>query len=215
MSLQPYGIKADVVEIDPVVVRFAREHFAFSTSGDYYVEDARTFLGRTDRRYDVIIHDTFTGGSTPEHLLSLEVIYRLREILRPGGVLAVNFAGYQRGPEAAASLAVARTLRAIFPMVHVFRDSAPSERPDNAANMIFFAANSDLDFSIPADARFESEVCEATLRSLQGWEVLKNVPDGALVTDELNPLARLQLPIAEDHFAAMNKLLPPEVWLVE
>jgi SAM-dependent methyltransferase len=213
MSLQPYRMKSDVVEIDPAVVRFAREYFEFSTSGDYYIEDARTFLGHTDRRYDVIIHDTFTGGSTPEHLLSLEVIQRLREILRPGGVLALNFAGYHRGPEAAASWAVARTLRAVFPSVRVFRDSAPNERTDNAANMIFFAANADMDFSIPTNASFESKVCETTLRSLQGWEVLQNVPDGPVVTDELNPLARLQLPVAEDHFAAMNKLLPPEVWL--
>ena len=24
--------------------------------------------------YDLIVHDTFTGGSTPEHLMSLEVV---------------------------------------------------------------------------------------------------------------------------------------------
>jgi hypothetical protein len=108
---------------------------------------------------------------------------------------------------------VARTLRAVFPTVRVFRDSDPTEKPENVANLIFFASDSDLDFTIPADAHFESRACETTLRSLKAWEVFQNVPDGALVTDERNPLARLQLPVAEDHFAAMNKLLPPEVWL--
>jgi len=33
------------------------------------------------------------------------------------------------------------------------------------------------------------------------------------ITDEWNPLTRLQLPSAEEHFAAMNELLPPEVWV--
>jgi SAM-dependent methyltransferase len=213
MALGRYGIKADVVEIDPAVVRFAQQDFGFSTPGEVHVEDARTFVARTERRYDLIVHDTFTGGSTPEHLMSLQVVRRLRDILRPGGVLALNFAGYQRGAKASASWAVARTLRAVFPVVRVFRDSDPKDRPNDVGNMIFFASDAPLDFTIPDGARFESAVCETTLRALESWEVLQDVPDGPIVTDELNPLTRLQLPTAEDHFAAMNALLPTEVWL--
>jgi hypothetical protein len=212
-ALNAYGIKSDVVEIDPAVVRLALKYFGFATAGEIYIEDARTFVARTDRRYDLVVHDTFTGGSTPEHLLSLEVVRRIREILRPGGVLAVNFAGYQKGPKAAASWAVARTLRAVFPAVRIFRDSDPSDRPEGVGNLIFFASAEALDFTIPAGARFESQMAETTLRSLGAWEVLQQVPGGPLVTDDLNPLARLQLPIAEDHFAAMEALLPREVWL--
>jgi hypothetical protein len=213
LSLSPYGIKSDVVEIDPAVVRFAQQYFRFATSGAIHVEDARTFIRRTHRQWDLIAHDTFTGGATPEHLLSVEVVQRLREILRPAGVLALNFAGYQRGPNAAASWAVARTLRAVFTNVRAFRDSDPGDRPDEAANTIFFASDGQLDFSVPAGATFENSTCETTIRALPRWEIFQSVPPGPIVTDELNPLARLQLPTAEDHFAAMNKLLPKEVWL--
>lgn len=213
MALRPHGIKADVVEIDPAVVRFAQSDFGFSTAGEIHVEDARTFVAGTDRRYDLVVHDTFTGGSTPEHLMSLEIVRRLHGIVRPGGVVAVNFAGYQRGPHAEASWAVARTLRAVFPVVRIFRDSDPAERPDEVGNMIFFASDAPMDFTIPDGARFESQVCETTLRSLAKWEVLRDVPDGPIVTDEHNPLTRLQLATAEDHFIAMNALLPAEVWL--
>jgi hypothetical protein len=213
MALRPHGITADVVEIDPAVVRFAQSDFGFSTAGEIHVEDARTFVARTDRRYDLVVHDTFTGGSTPEHLMSLEIVRHLRDITRPGGVVVVNFAGYQRGPHAAASWAVARTLRAVFPVVRIFRDSDPAVRPDEVGNMVFFASEAKLDFTIPAGARFESATCETTLRSLETWEVLQEVPAGPIVTDDLNPLTRLQLATAEDHFAAMNTLLPPEVWL--
>jgi hypothetical protein len=97
--------------------------------------------------------------------------------------------------------------------VRIFRDSDPRDRAEEVSNMIFFASEGALDFSIPADARFENTNCETTLRALRGWEVLREVPTGPLITDDLNPLARLQLPTAEDHFAAMEALLPREVWL--
>jgi SAM-dependent methyltransferase len=211
--LERRGVRADVVEIDPAVVRFARTYFGFATRGDTFVEDARTFLRRSDRRYDLIVHDTFTGGTTPEHLLSLEVIARIHELLRPGGVLALNFVGYQDGLNAKATWAVARTLRSVFPKVRTFRDSESSDRPDGPTNLIFFTSDDALEFSLPPNAHFENSLCEHVLRSFQNWEVLASILDGPLITDALNPLASLQIPVAEAHFQAMNELLPIDVWL--
>jgi spermidine synthase len=207
------GIKADVVEIDPAVVRFAKQHFGFATQGEVYIEDARTFLRRTDRHYDLIVHDTFTGGATPEHLLSLEVLQRIHELLRPGGVLALNFVGYQHGANAEGSLQVARTVRAAFRTVRSFRDRALDTNPDAATNLTFFASDAALDIAVPLDAKFENRTCERILRSFESWEVLKEIPDGPLITDERNPLTRLQLAAGEEHFQDMSKLLPLEVWL--
>ena len=212
-ALKAQGITVDVVEIDPAVIRFASQYFDFSTQGEIHEEDARTFLRRTERRYDVIVHDTFTGGTTPEHLLSLEVVQRLHDVLRPGGIVALNFVGYQDGPKAEASWAVARTLRAVFPTVRTFRDSAPDDHAEGAGNLLFFASDSVMDFSVLENARAENSSSEHVLRSLQNWEVLKRVPEGAIITDANNPLARLQVPVAEEHFNAMNELLPVEVWL--
>jgi SAM-dependent methyltransferase len=206
-------MQIDVVEIDPAVVRFARRYFGFTTRGQVYEEDARTFLSRTSNRYDLVVHDTFTGGTTPEHLLSIEVLQQIHNLLRPGGVLVLNFAGYQRGPKAEAAWAVARTLHAVFRNVRAFRDSPPDDAPNDAGNIIFFAADSLLDFAIPAELTAENAACKRVLRSFRDWEVLQLVPDGPLVTDSRNPLARMQLPVAEEHFAAMNQMLPLDVWL--
>jgi SAM-dependent methyltransferase len=212
-ALEHRGFNVDVVEIDPAVVRFAQRYFGFATSGQVAVEDARTFLRRTDRRFDVVVHDTFTGGTTPDHLLSLEVVQNIRRLLRPGGVLALNFAGYVDGPNADASWAVARTVRAVFPNVRIFRDSALDDQPQAAGNVIFFASDDSMDFTVPENASFENDVCRSVLRSFQRWEILTPVPGGATITDNQNPLARLQLPVAEEHFRAMNDLLPVEVWV--
>jgi spermidine synthase len=211
--LAPHAIKIDVVEIDPAVVRFARQYFGFVATGDVYEEDARVVLRRTRRRYDIVVHDTFTGGTTPEHLLSLEVLREIHSILRPGGVLALNFVGYTTGPNAEASWAVTRTLRGVFTTVHAFQDANPADNPDSPGNVIFFASDDPLDFTIPESVRFENAACRHVMRSFGNWRVLEQVPDGPLITDEHNPLARLQLPIAEKHFQAMNKLLPVDLWL--
>ena len=207
------GMRVDAVEIDPAVVRFAERYFGFAPTGDVIVEDARTALRHSLRRYDLIVHDTFTGGTTPEHLLTLEVLQRIHALLRPGGVLMLNFIGYHEGARAQASFAVARTLRAVFPRLRVFRDEPLAEAADEPGNLLFFASDAELDFNIPAHAQFENDVCEQVQRSFQAWEVLKAVPPGSLITDARNPLSSLQLPIAEQHFAAMNRLLPSDVWL--
>ena len=128
-------------------------------------------------------------------------------------MLALNFAGYVTGPKAEATWAVARTLSAVFPIVRIFRDSPLEDEPEAAGNVIFFASEDPLDFTIPANARFENEVCARTLRSFQRWEVLRKFSDGPPITDRHNPLASLQIPVAEDHFVTMNKLLPVEIWL--
>jgi spermidine synthase len=212
-ALSSHGIRFDAVEIDPSVVRFAKQYFSFVPSGDVYEEDARTYLRHTQQQYDIVVHDTFTGGTTPEHLLSLEVLRRIRALLRPGGVLALNFIGYHAGEQAEASFAVARTIKAVFANVRVFRDAALTADPGNPGNLLFFASDGDLTFDIPADARFESDVCEQILRSFQSWEVLQHLPTGVLITDAKNPLSRLQIRTAEKHFVAMNELIPTEVWL--
>ncbi|HMJ54577.1 MAG TPA: fused MFS/spermidine synthase [Polyangiaceae bacterium] len=215
LGMSPGGRRrtVDVVEIDPAVVRFAQEYFAFSTRGEIHVEDARTYLRRTDRRYDLIVHDTFTGGSTPEHLLSLEVIQQIHRILRPGGVLALNFVGYENGPHAEATWAVGRTLRAVFPNVRIFRDGAGDDPPDEPQNLVFFASEGPLEFEGVVRPPFESEACERVLRSFRKWEISPQGREGQPITDAHNPLTRLQLAAAEKHFAAMHELLPVEVWL--
>ncbi len=211
-ALAKSGIRADVVEIDPAVATFAEQYFAYTPSGEVHVEDARTFIRRTKNSYDFIVHDTFTGGSTPEHLLSIEVIRQLRAMLRPGGVLALNMVGFQQGPRAGATWAVARTLRAVFPSVRAVRDSPVERNPDMTTNIIFFASDRTVDLTVDAGSRFNDPPCAKILPALRSWEVLQDIPSGDIITDAHNPLGRLQLAVAEAHSQAMGKMLPPAVW---
>jgi hypothetical protein len=80
-------------------------------------------------------------------------------------------------------------------------------------NLVFFASDGPLEFEGAVRPPFESQACERVLRSFQKWEVSMQGTEGEPITDAHNPLTRLQLAAAEKHFAAMNELLPVEVWL--
>jgi spermidine synthase len=211
-SLARHEVRSDVVEIDPQVVHFAKEYFAFRPTGDVFTEDARTFVRRTNRHYDFVIHDTFTGGETPEHLLSVEVLEQIRNVLEPSGVLALNVVGATEGELSPLVAAVQRTIRHVFPHVRTFRDSA--KRSHELSNIVSFASQEAFDFAPPSPP-FESRSCEHTLTHFLAWEVHGELDSRApLITDANNPLARLSVPVSEAFSEALAKRYPKEFWLL-
>jgi spermidine synthase len=87
--------RIDAVEIDPAVVRVAREFFGFAPSGRVSVfdQDARVFVKRAlqqGERYDLIMLDAFNGEYIPEHLMTREFLSEVQRLLSEGGVLAAN-----------------------------------------------------------------------------------------------------------------------------
>lgn len=93
------GLQLDVIEIDPMVVRLAREFFgtAAGPRTRVFIADGRDHLEQTRERYDLILLDAHLppGGRTDGtgHPLSLknEAFYRiLHQRLKPGGVVLFN-----------------------------------------------------------------------------------------------------------------------------
>lgn len=85
----------DVVEIDPAVVRVARQFFGFDANDRVRVAeiDGRVFVKRAQReqrQYDIVMLDAFDHEYIPEHLLTREFLQEVASLLAPGGVLAAN-----------------------------------------------------------------------------------------------------------------------------
>lgn len=85
----------DVVEIDPAVVRVAREYFGFAPSErvDVFAQDGRVFVKRAaheGEQYDLVILDAFNGEYIPEHLMTREFLEEVKSLLGEGGVLVAN-----------------------------------------------------------------------------------------------------------------------------
>lgn len=81
-------------EIDPLVVRLAREWFSYlrECPGARVIEgDARLELEKLPpQRFDLLAVDAFSGDAVPTHLLTREAFALYRRHLRPGGVLALH-----------------------------------------------------------------------------------------------------------------------------
>ncbi len=85
----------DIVEIDPAVIKIARQFFGFNPSPNVRVfeEDGRVFVkraGKSSQHYDLIMLDAFDHDYIPEHLLTREFLLEVKALLTENGVLAAN-----------------------------------------------------------------------------------------------------------------------------
>jgi spermidine synthase len=86
--------RIDGVEIDPAVTDVAYRYFGLA--GNARVEthdaDARPFLRRTARSYDLVYVDAYHQPYVPFYLATKEFFELVRARLRPGGIVALNVA---------------------------------------------------------------------------------------------------------------------------
>ncbi|NNJ72095.1 MAG: fused MFS/spermidine synthase [Enterobacterales bacterium] len=85
----------DSVEIDPAVIRVAKDWFNYRESPKQRVHavDGRVYVKRQGLRkvqYDVIILDAFNGDYIPEHMMTQEYFRELKGLLAPDGLLMAN-----------------------------------------------------------------------------------------------------------------------------
>lgn len=79
-----------VVELDPVVVEFAKKYFGVSPKIEVHVADGRAFLEKNLRRFDIIALDAFSENYIPPALMTREFLVLVASRLKPGGLLLVN-----------------------------------------------------------------------------------------------------------------------------
>jgi spermidine synthase len=188
-----YGIETDSIEIDPEVARAAKDYFGFDHPGRLILGDARYEIRNLEKKYDFIIHDCFSRGVVPAHLLSVEMLEDLRSLLNAGGVLALNFYGYATGEQALPAAAVEKTIEAVFPYHRVFVSALQTELTDH----VFFASTKPLDFKADEVDIAPSPLGKWMLDSLLRFEHDINNDRGFVITDDFNPLESMQVKKAE------------------
>lgn len=161
-ALIAHDISTTILEIDPVVHKFATQYFSFppppffAANHTTIVQDATLYVSNhanAEKKYNYIIHDVFTGGSEPTPLFTLSFLSSLRALLAPStGAIAINYAGDLRQKRAAR--VVARVLRVFGASAcRLFRETPPppdatgaagaEERADDIdfANLVIFCLN--------------------------------------------------------------------------
>jgi spermidine synthase len=120
------NVLVHTIEIDPVVVRVAKDFFRVTESPTHkiHVNDGRVFLRRTTNVYDAIMMDAYAttryGSSVPPHLTTKEFFILARSHLTTNGVMAYNVIGQAQGLNADFVGGLYRTMREVFPQVYLF-----------------------------------------------------------------------------------------------
>jgi spermidine synthase len=168
--LRARGLAVDNVELDPTVVAVAAEYFGFD--GRVVVNDARSHVRRTAKRYDLVMFDVLNGCSVAPHLLTREAFADIKAVLSPGGILTVNTVGFESHltTDDPYQKALFKTLKTVFAHVHVKATGYGFQ------NIVFYCA----DHPLTLDGRFVS---------------LEIVPEEntPVLTDDYNPVASLTI----------------------
>lgn len=197
-DLKSKGLTTDTIEIDPAVAAAALAYFQFKPTGDFMVGDARYEITKLQKQYDFIIHDCFTGGSEPTHLLTVEMLRELSGLLKKQGVLALNYVGFTQGEGAEAVASVYKTLKTVLPEVSVFI-TVKQEFTD----FIFLASQEPL--ALDRNSR------DRRVQWLLDHAYAIDERNGIVITDDFNPLESLQVRKSEEYRKVFMQRIAPEL----
>jgi len=247
-AMMRHNVSTTVVEVDEVVYESARRYFALPEPepGKLVLKDARRWLrerahdvereteigetrqGERTELYDYVIHDVFSGGSLPALLFTKEFWNSTRKVMKPDGVIGVNFAGELESPS---SRAILVTLESMFGHCRAFCDEMdPHEQPQPYHNWLLVCSKSPstpLTFRAPAAADFLGSPQRANvLSTLSRREVdLQRVRDAVDALDEkkredyllmdakvAGTISKWQEKDALSHWRIMRNVLPDIFW---
>lgn len=171
----------DVVEIDPKMTEIAKQYFNLDTDNErlnIYHQDGRTYLNKSNKKYDCILIDAFKGIDAPFQLTTYEAVLNAKKLLKDRGIVITNVISSLSGNNAEFIEYEYSTYKAVFGDVKVFK-AQDGFGDDELQNLILvgfkngFVENSDL-----AD----------TYSNLLKREVPNFTSNKCVVTDDLCPI---------------------------
>lgn len=223
-ALIAHGVETTIIELDPVVHRFATQYFGLPKNHSAYLADAVAVVN--DRKaalnghFDYVIHDVFTGGAEPVELFTEDFLLDLKSILKPDGVIAINYAGDLATPS---SSLIYRTIIEVFKSCRVFREDEQVNDEDKLVadqsdftNMVFICNKN----GEPVEFRKAEPADYLGSASRKAYMVPKHEvistkfeTEGEILTRaNTNILEKLQVDSALGHWHLMRRVVPAAVW---
>lgn len=207
---------------------YALEYFSLPRSHSPVIADAVTYTSdlatQGAQKYDYIVHDVFTGGAEPVDLFTYEFLSNLHKLMKPEGVIAINYAGDLLLPSARL---VVRTITSIFPTCRIYREypspnttTLEAEKRDFTNMVIFCTLDSSrpLTFRAPVEADYLGSGARRTFlvpkHEIDAREVFaEREGDGpVLAKNSTRRLEQWQKESAVGHWRVMRTVLPDKVW---
>lgn len=140
----------DVIEIDPMSTEIAKQYFYLDELIDKYGEDrlglynddGRVFMANTDKEYDAILNDAFSGEVPVGTLATVEAAKTIKKRLNPNGVYMSNVLGAVSGSRGKFLRSEVKTLKKVFKHVYVV-PVYENVKKDNYVNWMVVATDND------------------------------------------------------------------------
>ncbi len=115
-------MNVDVVEVDPEVIRVAKEYFRVPDDPRLriFAEDGRTFLSKSDRIYDLIILDAYAKSYVPFHLMTREFHELAYSRMSDDGILISNMITSLTGRTSDLFRAELKTMEDIYSSIKIY-----------------------------------------------------------------------------------------------
>ena len=146
----------DVVEIDPESTRIAKEYFYLEDLiSDYnleenkrlglYNEDGRIFLSNSDKKYDAVLNDAFSGEVPVGTLATVEAAQIVKDSLNDDGAYISNVLGAIGGGKGKFMRAEIKTLQKVFKHVYVVNVRENVKDTSYSNRMVIATDNDDFE----------------------------------------------------------------------
>lgn len=145
------GEKIEVVEIDPEMPNIARKYFFFKDleNLDIYIDDARSYIQKTNNRYDLVYLDAFNSIAPPQHLTTNKFFKTLSQKMTPDGVLIANLVSSISDKNNGLLVWQYSTLVEIFNSVEIYKIS--TDKQDSQVQNLILVAYKNQDLKIDSN----------------------------------------------------------------
>jgi len=136
------GFNVDAVELDQRIADVAHQYFRLNSKVNMVVDDARHYLEKSQKKYDVILFDVYRGEAPPPHVFTLESLTKTKSLLKEDGLIVVNFNGFWSGKMGQAARSIYKTLLAAGLETRIL----PTPGDEAGRNILFVASRKEQDF---------------------------------------------------------------------
>ena len=177
--------KTDAVEIDGKIAELAGKYFNLKPDeANIYINDGRSFLSTPDAGiYDVIMVDAFQDITVPFHMSTIEFFSKVKEHLKPGGVIVINI-NMQSGDFEGIPEYLSGTVKKCFNSVYRV------DMSNNTNSLLYAGDDPDMlaNYVKNVDSSIDSSNALYDISRYVGDTAAATAPTDLVLTDDLAPV---------------------------
>ena len=86
--------KVTAVEFDERIISVSKKYFNLNDQAEIHCADARYYLNKIEKKYDLILFDLYNAEEQPCHVLTTESLQKLKQNLNDSAMIYINWHGF-------------------------------------------------------------------------------------------------------------------------